>query len=223
MALNYSGDLASARTLAFVRRYGMREHPELKKCRLETLRNRKDATMMTAPEEAAFLAFFIQAIGARRGLEIGVFTGYSSLALALALPADGKLVACEVDPEAARIAGEHWKAAGVANKVVVHVGDAVATVERFIAAGESNSYDFAYIDANKEQYDTYYEACLKLVRVGGHIIIDNMLWGGKVADSGDTDASTAALRALNEKIHKDERVDVVLSTMGDGVTFARRR
>jgi caffeoyl-CoA O-methyltransferase len=218
----YSTDLESAKLLAYVRRYGIRESEILKRCRLETIKNRDDSGYMTMPEEAAFLSFFIKVTGLKRGLEIGVYTGYSSLSILDALPEDGTLVCCEISQECADIAKSYWQAAGVDHKVTCHVGDAVETVRGFIDAGQSGEYDFAYIDANKDSYDDYFEAAMELVRDNGTIIIDNMLWGGKVTDKKDTSAETLAIRALNEKLNKDDRIVVCLSTMGDGVSFIRK-
>jgi predicted O-methyltransferase YrrM len=212
-----------ARVLAWLRRYGYREHPALRACRLETLRDRADANIMTAPEVAGFVAFFLSAVGARRGVEVGVFTGYSSLAVALALPADGELVACELSAELAAVAKGHWQRGGVADKIRCRVGDARASLVQLLEEGGAGSFDFAYIDADKESYDSYYESCLALLRAGGFIIIDNTLWGGRVADSKDTEPSTQAIRRLNQKLFADERVDMIQSAMGDGTTFVRKR
>jgi len=223
MALDSRAGLQTARTLAYVRRYGMREHPVLKRCRLETLKNRPDATIMTAPEVACFIGFFLECMGAQRGLEVGVFTGYSSLAIGLSLPEDGSLLACEADPTVLALATDYWRAAGIAGKVQGRLGDARRTLEELIVAGERGSFDFAYIDADKLGYDAYYEACLVLVRARGVIIVDNTLWGGRVADSANVEAETQALRAFNEKLAKDQRISLVQTTMGDGTTFARVR
>lgn len=218
----YGSDLVTAKLLAYTRRYGIREHAVLKQCRLETLKNQPDASMMTMPEEAAFLAFFIKTMNARRGLEIGVFTGYSSVSLALAMPEDSELLCLEVNQELADIARSYWRAAGVDHRVTCRVGDAVAGVNQLVEQGQSNTFDFAYIDANKERYDAYYEAALQLVRPSGVIIMDNMLWGGKVIDNDDNSEATQAIKNLNRKIHADSRVEMVLTTLGDGVTFARK-
>lgn len=218
----YGSDLATAKLLAYTRRFGIREHEVLKQCRLDTLKNRPDASMMTMPEEAAFLAFFIKTMNARRGLEIGVFTGYSSLSLALAMPEDSELLCLEVSQELADIAHSYWQAAGVDHRVTCRVGDAVTEVNRLIEQGQRETFDFAYIDANKEQYDAYYEAALQLLRPSGVIIMDNMLWGGKVIDKDDVSEATQAIKNLNQKIHTDARVEMALTTLGDGVTFARK-
>lgn len=219
----YNTSLEASRVLAYARRYGIREHPVMKQCRLETVKARPDASIMTMPEEASFLGFFIKAIGAKRGLEVGVFTGYSSLSLALSMPDDSELVCLELNQETADIAKSYWELAGVDHRVKCHVGEAAKTLEGLVAdESQLNSFDFSYIDANKDQYDEYYEASLKLVKPGGTIILDNMLWGGKVVDKSDDTPWTLAIRELNEKLHKDERIEVSLTTLGDGVTFARK-
>ena len=218
----YGSDLATAKLLAYTRRFGIREHDVLKQCRLDTLKNRADASMMTMPEEAAFLAFFIKTMNARRGLEIGVFTGYSSLSLALAMQEDSELLCLEVSQELADIARSYWQAAGVGHRVVCRVGDAVAGVNELVEQGQRETFDFVYIDANKEQYDVYYEVALQLLRPSGVIIMDNMLWGGKVTNKDDASEATQAIKKLNQKIHTDIRVEMVLTTLGDGVTFARK-
>jgi len=222
MAINISQTLDQARVQAYIRKFGYHEHEVLKKCRLETLKNRKDATMMTAPEEAAFLAFMVKAIGAQKGLEVGCFTGYSSVALALALPLNGHLTVCEMDADLLNVASGYWKDAKVDQLVTSMQGDANKSLKSLLARGEENTFDFAYIDANKESYIDYYEMALQLVRVGGLIIIDNTLWGGRVADAKEVDSITTAMRMLNEFILKDSRVDSVLTPLGDGVTFARK-
>lgn len=223
MAIGYR-DLETAKTTAYVRRYGFREHPVLKKCRLETLKSHKDdAIMMTAPEEAAFLAFLVELIGARKGLEIGVFTGYSSVSFALALPPDGELVVCEYDPKLLQVASGYWQEAGVDAKITAHVGPAADSLGNLLADdNQLGSFDFAYIDANKDQYDIYYESALKLVKPGGVIMLDNMLWGGRVADRKDDSANTVAIRQLNEKLHQDERVSLSMIPLSDGVSFLRK-
>jgi len=223
MALDLRAGIEGARTTAYVRRFGYREPDILKKCRLETLRTRADASIMTAPEVAGFVAFFLAALGAKHGLEIGVFTGYSSLAFGLALPKDGSLTVCEIDPVNAATAKGYWDEAGLSDRIRCLVGDARASLQALLDEGSADRFDFAYIDADKEGYDSYFEASLKLVRRGGVIIIDNTLWGGRVADRNDDADATVAIRALNAKLHADERIDLIQTTMGDGTTFARRR
>ena len=222
MAFNLPQSIDQARVQAYIRKFGYHEHDVLKKCRLETLKNRKDATMMTAPEEAAFLAFMVKLIGAKKGLEVGCFTGYSSIALAMALPSDGSLTVCEMDQALLDVASGYWKEAKVDQLITAIQGDAISSLNGLLMGGEKNRFDFAYIDANKESYIDYYEFALQLVRAGGLVIIDNTLWGGRVANSKETDALTNTMRSLNELILNDSRVESVLTPLGDGVTFARK-
>src|SRR5213078_1082276 len=171
----------------------------------------------------AFFAMLIRLMGARRALEIGTFTGYSALAVAAAMPPDGKVVTCEVSAERAAVARRYWQDAGVADRIDLRLGPALDTLAALLRGGAADSFDFAFIDADKENTDTYYEACLKLVRPGGLVAVDNTLWGGDVADPAAQDAETAALRALNAKVRDDGRVDACLLTLGDGVLLARKR
>jgi caffeoyl-CoA O-methyltransferase len=168
------------------------------------------------------MALLVKLIGARRTIEIGTFTGYSALAVALALPADGHVLACDISDEYTRVGKPFWKQAGVAHKIELVLGPALATLDARLAAGEAGHYDFAFIDADKTRYDAYYERCLQLLRTGGLIALDNMLWNGAVAKPS-SDADTLALQALNDKLHHDGRVDIALLTVGDGVTLARKR
>ena len=188
----------------------------------EATRAHPHAGMQIGPEQAQFLALLVKLVGARRAIEIGVFTGYSALAVALALPQDGKLLACDISDEYTRVGRPFWDAAGVAAKIDLQLGPALATLDARIAAGEAGSYDFAFIDADKTHYDDYYERCLRLVRTGGLIVFDNTLWSGAVARPS-SDADTRALQALNDKLHRDERIDLALLPLGDGVTLARKR
>jgi caffeoyl-CoA O-methyltransferase len=188
----------------------------------EATRSHPAAGMQIGPEQAQFLGLLVKLAGARRAIEIGVFTGYSALAVALALPEDGTLLACDISDEYTRVGRPFWNQAGVAGKIDLRLGPALATLDARIAAGEAGRYDFAFIDADKSSYDAYYERCLVLLRAGGLIAIDNVLWGGSVARPA-TDADTAALQALNDKIHRDERVDMAMLPIGDGVTLARKR
>lgn len=180
-------------------------------------------SMQIAPEQGQFMAMMIRLIGARRGLEIGVFTGYSSLVTALALPNDGRLVALDRSEEWTAIAQRYWREAGVAHKIDLRLGAALDTLDRLLDDGHAGSFDFAFIDADKGNYDGYYERALRLVRPGGLVMLDNVLWGGSVADPAADDEDTAAIRALNNKIHRDDRVDVSLVPIGDGLTLARKR
>jgi caffeoyl-CoA O-methyltransferase len=180
--------------------------------------------MQMSPDEAQLMGFLVKLLGVRRALEIGVFTGYSALSVALALPDDGCLIACDVSEEWTQIARRHWQAAGVAHKIDLRLAPAVETLAAMAAdPAQHNSFDFAFIDADKENYDHYYERCLQLVRPGGLIALDNVLWGGGVLDPARQDESTLAIRALNQKLHTDDRVDLSLVPIGDGLTLARKR
>lgn len=180
------------------------------------------ARMQTGPDQLQFLQLLVKAIGARRCIEVGVYTGASALAVALALPPEGKILGCDVSEEYTAVAKEFWERAGVARKIDLRLAPATETLHALIAAGERD-YDFAYIDADKSNYDAYYELVLQLLRTGGLIAIDNVLWGGDVANPAETGADTVALRKLNEKIGRDERVDETLLTIGDGLTIVRKR
>ena len=205
----------------YIVRVGTRAQPVLQRCREETAKH-PHAGMQIGPDQGAVMALLAQLIGAKRYLEIGTFTGYSALAVALALPADGTIVCCDVSKEYTDLARGFWEEAGVAAKIDLRLGPAVATLDRMIAEGEP-PFDFAFIDADKPGYDAYYERALKLVRKGGLIALDNMLWSGNVANPEITDVNTAAIRALNQKIHDDPRVDMAMLALGDGVMLARKR
>ena len=206
----------------YVDRHSAREHPVLAELRAAT-RGMKHAGMQIGSDQGALMALLVKLIGARRALEIGVFTGYSSLAVALALPADGRLVACDVSEEWTAIARRHWEKAGVAAKIDLRLGPAVATLDGLIEKGEAGRFDFAFIDADKGNYLAYYERCLKLMKQGGLIAVDNTLWSGDVANPGNQKPDTVSLRAFNDALHKDERVDIALLPIGDGLTLARKR
>lgn len=188
----------------------------------EATRSHPQAAMQIGADQAALLALLVKLIGARRTIEIGTFTGTSALAVALALPDDGRVLACDVSDEYTRIGKPFWQRAGVAHKIELVLQPALATLDARLAAGEAGSYDFAFIDADKTGYDAYYERCLSLLRAGGLIALDNMLWGGAVTRR-TSDAETRSLQALNDKLRRDERVDMALLTVGDGVTLARKR
>jgi predicted O-methyltransferase YrrM len=207
--------------MAYVERMGGRETKAQVHCREET-RKMPMAMMQIGPDQGAFMALVAKLIGARRYLEIGTFTGYSALAVAEAMPADGHCVCCDVSEEFTGKARAYWKEAGVDDKIDLRLGPALETLDKMIAGGEA-PFDFAFIDADKSNYDGYYERCLKLVHPGGLIALDNMLWSGTVADPANTDKDTVALRALNAKIHDDPRVDMALAAIGDGVMLARKR
>ena len=169
------------------------------------------------------MALLVKAIGARRIVEVGTFTGYSSTVMALALPEQGRLVACDLSDEYTSVARRYWREAGVSDKVELRLGPGVETLDRMLKEGGAGGFDMAFIDADKENYDAYYEHCLQLVREGGLILIDNVLWQGRPADLREEDESTVAIRALNAKIHTDERVEASLLSIGDGLTLARKR
>lgn len=179
-----------------------------------------NAGMQISPEQGQFMSILTKLTGAKKCLEVGVFTGYSSLAVAMALPEDGQIIACDISEEFTNTARRYWQEAGVADKITLHIGPAAETLERLLAEGHGGTFDFAFIDADKPGYDTYYEAALRLVHPGGLIAIDNTLWAGRVADPTITDADTTCIRALNEKVFSDSRVDACLLPIGDGVTLA---
>ncbi|WP_414517297.1 class I SAM-dependent methyltransferase [Nostoc sp. PCC 9305] len=200
----------------------LREPEILEKLRQETA-NHPRSGMQISPEQGQFMSLLVQLIGAKKTLEVGVFTGYSSLSVALALPADGKIIACDVSEEFTAIARRYWQEAGVADKIDLRLAPALETLDELLATGQAETFDFAFIDADKENYDGYYERSLQLVRPGGLIAIDNVLWSGQVADEQNQDESTQAIRALNEKLHHDERVTLSLVPIADGLTLAIKR
>ena len=202
--------------------HSLRDHPVLRELREETS-TLPMARMQVGPEQGQFLALLARLTGARRCLEIGVFTGYSSAAVAMALPDDGTILALDVNEEWTAIARRYWKKAGVDKKIDLRIGKAICTLDTLISLRESGRYDFAFIDADKASYLDYYERCLELVRRGGLIAVDNTLWSGRVADPGNDEADTVALRAFNEALHGDERIDLSLLPVGDGLTLARKR
>ncbi|HQR23635.1 MAG TPA: class I SAM-dependent methyltransferase [Steroidobacteraceae bacterium] len=200
----------------------LRETDLQRRLREETAAN-PSARMQIAPEQGQFMALVARMIGAKRCLEVGVFTGYSSLAVALALPDDGRIVACDVSEEWTAVARRYWQAAGVAHKVELRLAPALETLDGLIMAGEAGRYDLAFIDADKTNYLAYYERVLTLLRPGGVVMTDNTLWSGRVADPEVGDADTVALRHYNEHLHRDERVDLSLVPIGDGLTLARKK
>ncbi len=179
--------------------------------------------MQIAPDEGALLALLVELMGARRTLDIGVFTGYSALVVALALPPEGRVTACDTSEEWTAIARRFWAEAGVADKIDLRLGPALETLDGMVEAGQAGAYDLAFIDADKENYDAYYERALVLVRPGGLVAIDNMLWSGRVIDPANDSPETVAIRALNEKLRDDGRVSLCLVPIGDGLVLARRR
>ena len=199
-----------------------RESDVARRLREETARL-PQAGMQIGADQAAWLALTARSIGARRCIEVGTFTGYSALAVAAALPADGALVCCDISAEWTAMGQRYWREAGVDTRIELRLAPALGTLRELLARDGAGSYDFAFIDADKSRYDAYYEACLALLRTNGLIALDNMLWSGRVADASETDADTAAIRALNAKIHADARVDACLLTIGDGVMLVRKR
>lgn len=199
----------------------LREAELLNELRTETARDEM-ARMQIAPEQGQFMALLVHLLGAKRCIELGVFTGYSSLWVALALPQEGRLIACDTSEKWTRIARRYWQAAGVADKIDLRLGPAAETLAQLLAAGEAGTFDFAFIDADKTNYEQYYEGCLTLLRTGGLIAIDNIFWGGAVADPAVDYADTAALRLFNKKIHGDPRVEISLVPIADGLTLARK-
>ena len=200
----------------------LREADVLAELRKETAEH-SQARMQISPEQGQFMVLLVQLIGAKKTLEIGVFTGYSALAVAMALPADGQIVACDVSEEFTAIARPYWQKANVASKIDLRIAPALDTLEALIASGESDTFDFAFIDADKSNYDSYYEKSLQLIRPGGLIAVDNTLWYGRVADPAVQDNRTQQIRALNEKVRDDERVTMSLVPIGDGLLLAVKR
>jgi predicted O-methyltransferase YrrM len=181
------------------------------------------AMMQISPDQGQFMALLLQLIGARRVIEVGTFTGYSALAMAQALPDDGRLIACDVSEEWTAIARRYWQQAGVAERIDLRLAPAMETLDGLIAGNETDSFDFAFIDADKQNLRNYYERCLQLIRPGGLVAVDNVLWGGSVADPDNDKDDTLAIRDCNTFIHQDQRVDMSLVPIGDGLTLARKR
>lgn len=200
----------------------LREPDILQQLREETA-HYPEARMQIAPEQGQFMALLVQLLGAKKTLEVGVFTGYSSLCVALALPPNGKLIACDVSEEYTAIARRYWEAAGVTDKIDLRLAPALDTLDELLAAGQAETFDFAFIDADKRNYEAYYERSLQLVRPGGLIAIDNVLWSGRVADPQEQEARTRIIRAFNERLYQDERVTLSLVPIADGLTLALKR
>jgi len=202
--------------------YAHSGEPEvLQELRVETARL-PNAGMQISPEQGQFMRFLVECLGARRCLEVGTFTGYSALAVALSLPADGRLIACDLNEEWTAVARRYWARAGVADKVELRLGPGLETLDRLLADGQGESFDFAFIDADKEAYPDYYERCLSLLRRGGVLAIDNALWRGDVALPAKTDSDTVAIREVNARAVADSRVTASLVPIGDGLLLARK-
>jgi predicted O-methyltransferase YrrM len=202
--------------------HSLREPELLRRLRDETAQLTEWAMMQIAPEQGQFMGLLVQLIDARRALEVGTFTGYSALSVTLAMPKDGRLIACDVSKEFTDIARRYWAEAGVADRIDLRLQPALKTLDELIAGGDAGSFDFIFIDADKENYDGYYERALTLLRPGGVLAIDNVLWNGAVADPKVDDALTKSIRALNDKVAKDPRVAISLVPIGDGLTLARK-
>ena len=212
--LSYTSDLRD-----YVWKNGLREHPALKELRTETERL-PHARMQICPEQGALMGNLIRLLSAKRTIEIGTYTGYSAMAVALALPEDGEVLACDISEEWTSIGKNAWEKAGISHKINLQLAPAVDTLDKLLAKGKENSFDFAFIDADKANYPKYYEQCLKLIRKGGVIVIDNVLWGGSVIDTKRNDEDTNAIRELNKFISTDTRVSPSMIPVGDGLTLA---
>jgi caffeoyl-CoA O-methyltransferase len=207
---------------AYIRSVSLREPDLLRQLREETA-PRADSGMQLSPEQGQFLGMLVRMLGVRRALEVGVFTGLSSLHVALAMPPDGRLIACDVNAETTAIARRYWSAAGVADKIDLRLAPAIDTLDALLADGAEGSFDFAFVDADKENYGHYYERVLKLLRPGGLAAFDNVLWHGDVIDEAVQDKDTRAIRELNARLHLDNRVWLSLVAIGDGLTLALKR
>lgn len=207
---------------AYMRAVSLRDTELFVRLREETAALPMGRMQITA-EQGQFMGFLVRLLGATRTIEVGVFTGYSSLSVALALPPGGKIIACDVSEEWTSIGRRYWNEAGVEDKIDLRLAPALETLDRLLASGEHGRFDFAFIDADKENYSQYYERILELLRPGGVVAIDNVLWHGDVIDPSKNDPDTLAIRAFNETIYTDERVDLSLVPIGDGLTLARKR
>jgi predicted O-methyltransferase YrrM len=207
---------------AYLVRHGVREAEILKRLRDETAQLPQH-NMQIAPEQGALLALLIELTGARRCIEIGTFTGYSSLVVAMAMPADGTIVCCDISDEWTSVARRYWAEAGVADRVDLRLGPAIETMDELLAGGAEGTFDFAFVDARKKEYPEYHERVVRLLRSGGLAAYDNVLWGGSVVDESMQDEETLGVRRLNERLAADERVSIAMLPVADGVTLARKR
>lgn len=205
----------------YIRTVTLRDAPILARLREETAAYPQSG-MQVSPEQGQFLALMTHLLGARRALEVGTFTGYSALVVAMALPKDGQIVACDVSKEWTDVAHRYWKEAGVAHKIDLRLGPAIETLRALLASGGKNIFDFAFIDADKSSYQAYFDCAIELIRPGGLIVIDNVLWHGRVIDPSVNDQDTIAVREFNRKLHTDQRVEISLVPIGDGLTLARK-
>ncbi len=197
----------------------LREPEVLRRLREETAAHPRSA-MQIAPEQGQFMALLVRLLGARKTLEVGVFTGYSSLSVALALPREGRIIACDVSEEYTAVARRYWHEAGVTDKIDLRLAPALETLDALLAGGHAGTFDFGFIDADKQNYLAYYERALRLLRPGGLLAIDNVLWKGEVADPSITNENATAIRALNERLRDDTRIHLSLLPIGDGLTLA---
>ena len=197
--------------------------PEIARRLREETQQLKNAQMQIGPDQGQFMQLLVQLLRARKTLEVGVFTGYSALWVALGLPNDGRMIACDISEEYTAVAKRYWKQAGVDQKIDLRLRSARDTLDELVKTGEAGTFDFAFIDADKTNYENYYERALQLLRVGGLIAIDNTIWSGRVADPREQDTDTVAIRRLNEKVFRDERVTLSMLTVGDGLTLAMKR
>jgi len=206
----------------YLLKISLREPPILKRLREETAKHPKHG-MQISPEQGQFMRLLVRLMGASRCIEVGVFTGYSSLSVALALPDEGRIIACDVSEEFTTVAKRYWKEAGVERKIELRLGPALETLDAMLKHGEAGRYDFAFIDADKHNYLNYYERLIKLLRPGGLIAVDNVLWSGSVIDKKDKSVDTVAIRKFNKTLQADNRIELSLVPIGDGLTLARKR
>lgn len=205
----------------YLKRISLRESDLLARLRAET-QQMAHGRMQISPEQGQFMRMLVRLMGANRGIEIGTFTGYSALCIAEGLGDDGRLICCDTSDEWTQVARRYWKEAGLDSRISLELGPGIDTLNRLLAVGGTGTFDFAFIDADKQNYPAYYERCLELLRPGGVIAVDNVLWGGSVADESDQQPSTRAIRRFNEAVARDERVELSLVPIGDGLTLARK-
>lgn len=206
----------------YLLRVSLHEPPILQRLRAETAKHPKHG-MQISPEQGQFMRLLVRMLGASRCIEVGVFTGYSSLSVALALPDDGHIIACDVSEEFTAVARRYWHEAGVEKRITLHIAPALETLDAMLKRGEQGRYDFAFIDADKSNYLNYYERIIRLLRPGGVVAVDNVLWSGAVIDKKDKSEDTVAIRKFNEALHADQRIELSLLPIGDGLTLARKR
>lgn len=219
---NVSFDL-SLPVQQYIRQYGTREPEILKELREFTQSNFADSAMMLSPEQGQLIRWLLEISSAELALDVGTYTGYSALSMAYALPTQGKVISCDISEPRTQVALEYWKKARLDNKIKLALAPAKNTLDTLIEKGFSNNFDFAFIDADKNNYDCYYEQCLKLLKPFGIIMLDNMLWAGKVVNPSVDDPRTITLHQLNQKIHQDNRVSICMLPMGDGISIIRKK